>query len=89
MKRFEFVEGDEIVIAPGRTVKRIRAIVEMVALGVASGDLGGRDRADRKHCRRRRRKRRPARGVPGGLHGSPLQRRVLAAGDPRYDRRAL
>ena len=41
MKRFEFVEGDEIVIAPGRTVKRIRAIVEMVSLGVASGDLGG------------------------------------------------
>ncbi len=41
MKRFEFVEGDEIVIAPGRTVKRIRALVEMVALGVASGDLGG------------------------------------------------
>ena len=41
MKRFEFVEGDEIVIAPGRTVKRIRALVEMVALGVAAGDLGG------------------------------------------------
>jgi len=41
MKRFEFVEGDEIVIAPGRTVKRIRALIAIAALGVASGDLGG------------------------------------------------
>ena len=41
MKRFEFVEGDEIVIAPGRTVKRIRALVAIAALGVAPGDLGG------------------------------------------------
>lgn len=32
MKRFEFVEGDEIVIAPGRTVKRIRALVAITAL---------------------------------------------------------
>ena len=41
MKRFEFVEGDEIVIAPGRTVKRIRALVAIAALGVTPGDLGG------------------------------------------------
>ena len=41
IKRFEFVPGDEIVIAPGRTVKRIRALVAIAALGVSPGDLGG------------------------------------------------
>ena len=41
MKRFEFVEGDEIVIAPGRTVKRIRAMIAIAALGVIPGELGG------------------------------------------------
>lgn len=28
-KKYEFVPGDEITIAPGRTVKRIRALEEM------------------------------------------------------------
>ena len=41
IKRFEFVPGDEIVIAPGRTVKRVRALVAIAALGVSPGDLGG------------------------------------------------
>lgn len=26
-RKYEFVPGDEIVIAPGRTVKRIRALI--------------------------------------------------------------
>ena len=40
-KKYEFVPGDEITIAPGRTVKRIRALVAIAAFGVAVGDLGG------------------------------------------------
>ena len=40
-KRWEFVLGDEITIATGRTVKRIRALVAIAARGVAPGDLGG------------------------------------------------
>ena len=40
-KRWEFVPGDEIVIAPGRTVKRIRALVAIAVLGVVPGDAGG------------------------------------------------
>ena len=40
-KKYEFVPGDEKVIAPGRTVKRIRALIAIAALGVAPGELGG------------------------------------------------
>lgn len=40
-KKYEFVPGDEITIAPGRTVKRIRALVAIATLFVAPGDLGG------------------------------------------------
>ena len=40
-KKYEFVPGDEKVVAPGRTVKRIRALIEIAALGVAPGELGG------------------------------------------------
>lgn len=40
-QKYEFVPGDEKVIAPGRTVKRIRALVAIAAFGVAPGDLGG------------------------------------------------
>jgi len=39
--KYEFVPGDEITIAPGRTVKRIRALVAIAAFGVSPGDLGG------------------------------------------------
>ena len=39
--KYEFVPGDEITIAPGRTVKRIRALIAIAAFGVAPGDLGG------------------------------------------------
>ena len=39
--KFEFVTGDEIVIAPGRTLKRIRALAAIAAFCVAPGDLGG------------------------------------------------
>ena len=39
--KYEFVPGDEITIAPGRTVKRIRALVAIAAFGVSAGDLGG------------------------------------------------
>ena len=38
---FEFIPGDEKVIAPGRTVKRIRAIVAITALGITPGSVGG------------------------------------------------
>ncbi len=38
---YEFVPGDEKPIGRGRTVKRIRAIVAIAAIGVAPGDLGG------------------------------------------------
>jgi hypothetical protein len=34
-KKYEFVPGDEKVVAPGRTVKRIRALIAIAALGVA------------------------------------------------------
>ena len=40
-KRYEFVPGDEITIAPGRTVKRIRALVAIAAFAVLPGDAGG------------------------------------------------
>ena len=40
-KRWEFIPGDEITIAPGRTVKRIRALVAIDGFGVSRGDLGG------------------------------------------------
>lgn len=39
--KYEFVQGDEISIAPGRTVKRIRALVAISVLGVTPGTLGG------------------------------------------------
>jgi uncharacterized membrane protein (UPF0136 family) len=39
--KYEFVPGDEITIAPGRTLKRIRALVAIAVLGIAPGDLGG------------------------------------------------
>ena len=38
--KYEFVPGDEKVIAPGRTVKRIRALVA-IGLLVSPGDVGG------------------------------------------------
>src|SRR3990167_1993899 len=41
MNKYEFVPGDEITIAPGRTVKRIRALAAIAALGVTPGALGG------------------------------------------------
>ena len=40
-KKYEFVPNDEITIAPGRTVKRIRALVAIADFGVAAGDVGG------------------------------------------------
>lgn len=40
-KHFEFVPGDEKVLAPGRTVKRIRALVAIASLGITPGELGG------------------------------------------------
>jgi hypothetical protein len=39
--KYEFVPGDEIVIAPGRTLKRIRALVAIASIGVVPGDAGG------------------------------------------------
>ena len=39
-KKWEFVPGDEITIAPGRTVKRIRALVD-ISYFVAAGSIGG------------------------------------------------
>ena len=45
--KYEFVPGDEKVIAPGRTVKRIRALVAITAFGVSSGDLGGYIESDK------------------------------------------
>ena len=41
VKYYEFVPGDTIEIAPGRTLKRIRAVAEIAALGVTPGQLGG------------------------------------------------
>ena len=41
VKYYEFVPGDTIEIAPGRTLKRIRAVAEIAARGVAAGQLGG------------------------------------------------
>ena len=40
-RKYEFVDGDTITIAPGRTVKRIRALVAIAALGIMPGELGG------------------------------------------------
>ena len=40
-KKYEFVPGDEKVIAPGRTVKRIRSLVAIAIFDVPSGSLGG------------------------------------------------
>lgn len=37
MKYYEFVPGDTITIATGRTLKRIRAVAEIAALGVTPG----------------------------------------------------
>jgi hypothetical protein len=39
--KYEFVPGDEKVIAPGRTVKRIRSLVANAAFGLPAGALGG------------------------------------------------
>lgn len=39
-KKYEFVPGDEITIAPGRTVKRIRALIA-ISYFVSPGALGG------------------------------------------------
>ena len=39
-KKYEFVNGDEITIAPGRTVKRIRALVA-ISYFASVGSLGG------------------------------------------------
>ena len=44
--KYEFVPGDVIVIAPGRTVKRIRALAAIAIFGVSPGDLGGYVEAD-------------------------------------------
>ena len=45
MKKYEFVEGDEKLVAPGIVAKRIRALVAIPALlwapSVAVGELGG------------------------------------------------
>ena len=41
MSHYEFVPGDEIIIAPGRTLKRIRSLVEIAVSGVSVGDVGG------------------------------------------------
>ena len=51
-KKYEFVPGDEIVIEPGRTVKRIRAIVAIAAFSIAPGDLGGYIETEKSldHC---------------------------------------
>ena len=38
--KYEFVAGDEITIAPGRTLKRIRALVS-ISYFVSTGALGG------------------------------------------------
>jgi hypothetical protein len=40
-KKYEFVPGDEKVITPGRTVKRIRALVPIACFDVIPGSLGG------------------------------------------------
>ena len=39
--KYEFVPGDEKVIAPGRTVKRIRSLIAIAAFGLPAGSLGG------------------------------------------------
>ena len=39
--KYEFVAGDEKVITPGRTVKRIRALAAIAVFGVMPGQLGG------------------------------------------------
>ena len=39
--KYEFVPGDTITIADGRTLKRIRALVTIAGAGVEPGDLGG------------------------------------------------
>ena len=40
-RKYEFVDGDFKVIAPGRTVKRIRALVAIASCFVSPGALGG------------------------------------------------
>ena len=45
--KYEFVPGDEIVITPERTVKRIRALVAIAALGISIGDIGGYVESDK------------------------------------------
>ena len=49
-RKYEFVEGDTITVAPGRTVKRIRALVAIAAFGVMPGDLGGYVEAEANLC---------------------------------------
>jgi carbonic anhydrase/acetyltransferase-like protein (isoleucine patch superfamily) len=39
--KYEFIPGDEITIAPNRTVKRIKALVAIKSLDVSVGDIGG------------------------------------------------
>ncbi len=39
--KYEFVPGDTITIAPGRTLKRIRALATIAVADVAPGNLGG------------------------------------------------
>ena len=39
--KYEFVPGDTITIAPGRILKRIRALATTAVAGVAPGNLGG------------------------------------------------
>lgn len=40
-KKYEFVKGDEIAIANGKTLKRIRSLVAIPTFGVKAGDIGG------------------------------------------------
>ena len=39
-QKYEFVPGDEIVGASGQILKRIRAVVAIVAIGVSAGEVG-------------------------------------------------
>ena len=39
--KYEFVPGDEIPMGNGRTLKRIRALIAITAVGVLPGQLGG------------------------------------------------
>ena len=50
VKKYEFVPGDEIIIAPGRTGKRIRAVIAITALGITPGTLGGYIESEKNLC---------------------------------------